>query len=331
MTESGKLTEFELIARYFSDVGCSAKSAINAVPLSIGDDCALISVPPGQELAISIDTLVAGCHFPEDASPYDIGQRVLAVSVSDLAAMGASPLAFTLALTLPEVDQDWLSGFSQGLRKAADHYGMPLIGGDTTRGPLTLTVQVHGAVESGRALRRSGAHIGDSVFVTGTLGDAAAALAMIQQRLAVTSEEDKSFLLSRFYCPEARVKLAGELLVCASAAIDISDGLLADLGHLCRSSAVAAKIYSQRLPLSSVLDSLVAKQQSIDYALTGGDDYELCFTAAPAVRKHIEALSQQCGIPITEIGEIIAGDHVVCVGPDGVDLAIHKAGYQHFR
>lgn len=331
MTGSGKLTEFELIARYFSDVGHSSKSAIVSVPLSIGDDCALISVPAGKELAISIDTLVVGCHFPEDASPYEIGQRVLAVSVSDLAAMGATPLAFTLALTLPEIDQSWLDGFSRGLRKAADHYNIPLIGGDTTRGPLTLTVQVHGAVASGRALKRSGAKIGDRVFVTGSLGDAAAALAMIQQRLAVTRQDDKLFLLSRFYCPEARVKLAEKLLDCASAAIDISDGLLADLGHLCRSSAVAAKISSQQLPLSSVLDSLVAKQQAIGYALTGGDDYELCFTAPPAARKNIQALSLQCDVPITEIGEITAGDHVVCVGPDGDGLDVNETGYQHFR
>jgi len=330
MTGSGNLTEFELIARYFSGVGHPSDAQIASIPLSIGDDCALISVPAGRELAISIDTLVAGRHFPIDANPYDIGQRLLAVSVSDLAAMGAKPLAFTLALTLPEVNQDWLDGFSRGLRKAASHYAMPLVGGDTTKGPLTLTVQVHGAVASGRALRRSGAVVGDGVFVTGSLGDAAAALAMIQRRLAVVDTADQSYLLSRFYCPQARVTLAERLLDYASAAIDVSDGLLADLGHLCRSSGLAATIDSRRIPLSPVLNSLIAKQQAVNYALTGGDDYELCFTAPLAARERIAQLSLRCGVAITQIGEITAGERVKCVGLDGVDIDINETGYQHF-
>ncbi|MFA7552601.1 MAG: thiamine-phosphate kinase [Spongiibacteraceae bacterium] len=330
MAGSNALTEFELISRYFSSIGYnSSNTARSAIDLGIGDDCAILSIPPGQRLALSIDTMVAGRHFPEDAAPYDIGQRLLAVSISDLAAMGAKPLAFTLALTVPQVDPQWLEQFSRGLSDAAAVYAIPLIGGDTTQGPLTLSVQVHGSVPINTALLRSGAQIGDAIFVSGCLGDNAAALAMIQGRLEV-NEQQRQFLQSRFYQPRARVELGQQLLAIATSAVDISDGLLADLGHICKASAVAARIEQSKLPISIVVTE-VACDDALGYALTGGDDYELCFTAAKNKREAIAACSQLLNIPITEIGEITAGSGVSCVDGQGTIVVPEKAGYVHFQ
>ncbi|MEE8058473.1 MAG: thiamine-phosphate kinase [Pseudomonadales bacterium] len=346
MRAGGKgLTEFEIISRYFSDIqgspgDCSpdnkspgkstSPSQSSPVVLGVGDDCALLSVPEGQQLALSIDTLVAGRHFPDNAQSFDVAQRALAVAISDLAAMGACPLAFTLALTLPTVDPSWLDGFSKGLRQAAEYYQIPLIGGDMTQGPLSVTLQVHGTLPFGSSLRRSGARPSDGVFVTGNVGDAAAALAMFKHQIAVDTEQQQ-FLHSRFYTPQARVELGETLLAVATAAIDISDGLLADLGHICKASGVAAKINSEKLPLSPVLMDVVDRDQALKFALTGGDDYELCFTAPAQFRTMLVETSAKFGVPVTEIGQIEEGEGVVCVDGKGQRLQFAFSGYQHFQ
>lgn len=329
MNDRQSLTEFEIIRRYFSTI-LPPENDSCAVALGVGDDCALLAVPDAHQLAISIDTLVVDRHFPAAAKPADIARRAVAVSVSDLAAMGARPLAFTMALSLPEVDAEWLADFSAGLRQAAGYYQMPLVGGDTTRGPLTITLQVHGSVPSGQAMQRDGASAGDSIFVTGSLGDAAAALAMLQQRLPVVDPQQQCYLQQRFYAPEARVALAQRLRSVASAAIDVSDGLLADLGHLSRASGLAATIKSEQLPLSKVLQQLLAKEQAISYALSGGDDYELCFSAAPQYRARLASYASEFDLPITEIGSLAEGEGVICLDHSGRRLERGGSGYQHF-
>ena len=337
MTSTQQLTEFDIISRYFSAIGpesvfsadSSVKNPVSPVVVGIGDDCALLSVPVGQVLALSIDTMVAGRHFPIDADGYDVGQRLLAVAISDLAAMGATPLAFTLAITLPAVDNNWLEKFSQGLQSAAQYYQIPLIGGDTTQGPLTLSVQVHGTVPANQALTRAGAQVGDAIFVTGSLGDGAAALAVLENSLEVNSEQ-RDYLISRFYRPRARVAVGQRLLGIATAAIDISDGLLADLGHIARASAVAATIDISRLPVSTVVKT-VASQQSLNYALAGGDDYELCFTASGGQRQQLHDIAQTCNVAITEIGVITVGTGVNCVDAEGAAVHGLSSGYEHFK
>ena len=328
MSNTGQLTEFDIIARYFSGIDGATNEP--SVALGIGDDCALLSLATNQQLALSIDTLVSGRHFPDDANPYQIAQRAVAVSVSDLAAMGAKPLAFTLALTLPSVDTEWLDDFSRGLRLAAEQYKIPLIGGDTTQGSLTITLQVHGSMSSQTVLKRSAARPGDAIFVTGTVGDAAAALAVIEGRLVVDKQQHE-FLMQRFYQPTARTDVGQGLLGIANAAVDISDGLLADLGHIATASQLAAIITVDQLPLSTVINQIVAKPQALAYALNGGDDYELCFTVARENIAQVKTLSQQLLLPITEVGTMKAGSGVKCIDGDGNDVVIDATGYQHFN
>ena len=323
------VSEFELIARYFSDIGQVQPSANNPVILAGGDDCALLEVPQGHQLALSIDTLNSGVHFPVDANPHDIAQRCLAVAVSDLAAMGAKPLAFTLSLCMPSIEENWLQHFSAGLKKAAKLYGITLIGGDTTKGPLSLAVQVHGVLPSHQAIRRSGADVGDCIFVTGSLGDAAAALALINGQLRANRQQQK-FLLSRFYQPQARVDIGESLRGTATAAIDISDGLLADLGHILKASGVGAELYCADLPKSATLQSVCPDDDALRYALTGGDDYELCFTVSPNRREHINELAEMLDVAITEVGRIVMGDALQCLDQKGQVVDFQTMGYQHF-
>ncbi|MFT5577853.1 MAG: thiamine-monophosphate kinase [Paraglaciecola psychrophila] len=316
-------SEFDIIKRYFTGIGAEYG---DAVILSVGDDCALISLAPEQQLALSIDTLVAGRHFPASAGAADIAQRTLAVAISDLAAMGAKPVAFTLAITLPSYDRDWLEGFSAGLKKSANHYQIPLVGGDTTAGPLSLTVQVQGSVPVGAALRRSGAKVGDAVYVSGFLGDAAAALAMLEGRLPA---DDQGYFHRRFYQPQARVQLGQQLLGVAHSAIDISDGLLADAGHIASASGVCIRLNADVLPRSKALqrlvdEQLISSQQARAYALTGGDDYELCFTAPP---QNFDPLA---AVAVVEIGRVVAGEGVQCLDHSGAVLDFPHHGFQHF-
>ena len=265
-------SEFTLIYRYFSSLGQG-----DAIDLSVGDDCAILRLEEGERLATSVDTMVEGVHIPEDSFPEDIGFRAVSVAASDLAAMGARPLGMTVALTLPEADDFWLNAFSQGLAAAVTEYDLPLVGGDTTRGPLTITVQVLGALPVDGALLRGGAKPGDELYVSGTLGDAAGALAFLGGDWQ-PEPDAAEYLLDRFNRPRARLELGRALLGRATAAIDISDGLLADAGHLAAASGVKMVIDPALLPLSDALQSHLSPKEVREWALAGGDDYELCFT-----------------------------------------------------
>ena len=303
-------SEFTLIYRYFSALGGGS-----AVDLSVGDDCAILRLETGERLATSVDTMVAGVHFPEDSFPEDVGFRAASVAASDLAAMGARPLGMTVALTLPEADEFWLNAFSQGLAAAVSEYELPLVGGDTTRGPLTITVQVMGALPAGQALLRGGARVGDQVYVSGNLGDAAGALAFLQGQWQ-PEPDAAEYLLDRFNRPRARILLGRDLLGRATAAIDISDGLLADAGHIAAASGAKIVIEPDLLPRSAALSSHESPAQVIRWALAGGDDYELCF-CLPA--------GEQPPADCTLIGRVVPGEGVDC----GLEVDI-PGGYQHF-
>ena len=314
------LGEFELIARYFN-----WPIRDPAVRLGPGDDAALVS--PTQTLAIAADTLVSGVHFLADMEPARLGHRVLAVNLSDMAAMGATPRWFTLALTLERTDAWWLAEFSAGLRSTAERFGVELIGGDVTAGPLCLSVQMLGDVPVEAALRRAGARPGDAVFVTGTLGDAAAGLELA--RRGTVAEPDARWLVDRFELPEPRVGAGLALRGVATAAIDVSDGLLSDLSRVCQASGCAAEIDVASLPLSAALLSRESRQRARERALNGGDDYELCFTAAHAAEQLLRERLGAVGVAITRIGACLIGDGVSCTLA-GQPFAAPAAGYDHF-
>lgn len=267
--------EFDLIRRFFQPL--SPDPDCGAVVLGIGDDCAIQQLPSDQDLVFSVDTMVEGVHFPQGYRPDFLGWRALAAAASDLAAMGAEPVCFTLALTLPEADETWLEAFAGGLASASAAFGLPLAGGDTTRGPLTLSIQVHGTVPSGCAIRRSGAGAGDLICVSGTLGNAGAALDYLE---ASSPTADMLAVLESYHHPVPRLEAGKKLRGVATAAIDISDGLLADLGHLLEASGTGARVDVAALPLSAPLCRLKGAGAA-DYALRSGDDYELCVTVPP--------------------------------------------------
>lgn len=318
--------EFQLIQQFFQRE--QAEQPANGVLLGIGDDCALLQIPQGKQLAVSVDTLVADVHFPADADAELIAERALRTNLSDLAAMGADPLWFTLALTLPDANEDWLRKFSRGLFACAREYNIALIGGDTTSGPLSITIQVMGAIEPGTAMRRDGANIGDFVLVTNYLGDGAAALAVIQSRIQC-DEDSADYFYHRFYRPTPRLHESTLIRELASAALDISDGLVADLQHICDASDVGAIIDIENLPLSRAVQAFNHPIQAREWALTGGDDYELCFTVAPEKMADIAMLIAQGKLNATVIGEIVPGSAVICEW-EGEPYPIAKAGYQHF-
>ena len=329
------MREFQLIQTFFqreqADLLLTEKAQASVV-LGIGDDCAVLQVPANNQLTVSVDTLVAGVHFPADAKPDDIAERALRTNLSDLAAMGAEPLWFTLALTLPKnsefVSEEWLRNFSRGLFRTANQYEIVLVGGDTTSGPLSITIQVMGAIESHKALRRDGASIGDFVCVTNTLGDGAAALAVIQNRVQLNNEHEH-YLRERFYRPTPRFNEARLLHGIASAALDISDGLVADLNHICEASDSGAIIDVQNIPLSPALFALNNVHQARTWALSGGDDYELCFTVSPGKMPELAMLIAEGKIHATVVGEIIAGSGVHCE-LDGEIFELEQQGFQHF-
>ncbi|MDV6342843.1 thiamine-phosphate kinase [Nitrosomonas sp. Is24] len=320
-------SEFDIIRRYFK------RPVTNAV-LGAGDDAALISVPAGAELAISTDTLVSGRHFFADADPYWLGYKSLAVNLSDMAAMGAKPRWALLALTLPEelVSQNttWLAEFSQGFFTLADRYHVELIGGDTTAGPLNIGIQIIGEVVAGKALRRSGAQTGDDIWVSGKLGDAALALRHELQQIILEPEEIAQCLPS-LLTPVARVELGQRLIGLAHSAIDISDGLVADLGHILVASEKAACINMTDIPCSAVVKKYRQQSTTIDCLLTGGDDYELCFTAAKTNRREIEKLSGELILPLTRIGEIYSGTGLTVKDAQGNAMTLDSKGYDHFN
>lgn len=314
--------EFELIRHYFAAAACA--QAAEGVVLGIGDDCALLGVPAGEQLAVSTDTLVAGVHFPADANGRLLGQRALAVSVSDLAAMGAMPLAFTLALTLPDVCTDWLADFTAGLDSMARHCGVRLIGGDTTRGPLSMTLTVFGRVPSGQALTRSGARAGDLLCVGGPLGNAAGALPFVLGERA--AQDGAAELLAHYWSPSPQLALGQALRGLATAALDISDGLLADCGHIASASGVALIVEQERLPLSAALRACVAEQTARQLALGGGDDYVLAFTLPTEKLDELRASEQ----PVYVIGRVEAGQGVHVQDAEGRTIKPPLSGYQHF-
>jgi thiamine-monophosphate kinase len=316
--------EFELIARHFT------RPAANAV-LGVGDDCALLSVTNGMDLAISTDTMVSGTHFFPDVNPENLGHKALAVNLSDMAAMGALPYWAMLAVTLPHVDHAWLAAFAKGFFDLAQEYNVSLVGGDTTRGPsLVMTVTIMGEVPAGAALRRSGAKVGNDVWVSGNVGDAALAVAHRYGRL-VLAESDYQEAVMRLYEPTPRVALGQALRGLATAAIDVSDGLLADLTHICRLSGVGATIDLHSVPVSAIGAKHIETDAGRNAILAGGDDYELCFTAHPNSRDSIQELEDVLGVPITRVGQIKRGKGVSLLGADGKAVKIDGRGYDHFR
>jgi thiamine-monophosphate kinase len=318
--------EFSLIARYFDRV----RSTRRDVETGIGDDCALLSVAEKQLLAISTDTLVSGIHFLPDIDPRDLGYKALAVNLSDLAAMGADPAWLTLAITLPEVDERWLEAFSDSLFEQLDYYDMQLIGGDTTRGPLSLTLGIHGLVPAGRALKRSGARAGDWIYVTGTPGDSAAGLAILQHRLRVADAQQADYLMKRHLRPKPRVLHGQALRDLASSAIDLSDGLISDLGHILKASDCGARIMLDSLPYSDAIRDNVEPEQARRWALAGGEDYELCFTVPELNRGALEVAIGNLGVPFTCIGQVAPASEGLQFLDEGKPVSVDLKGYDHF-
>lgn len=315
--------EFELIRTVFAAAPCAQGG--EGVALGIGDDCALLEVPFGEQLAISTDTLVAGVHFADPCGPFLLGQRSLAVAASDLAAMGATPLAFTLALTLPTVAADWLHAFACGLNQMAQACNVRLIGGDTTRGPLCLTLTVFGRVPAGQALTRSGARPGDLLCVGGELGNAAGALPLVLGQRSAESFIAEP-LLAHYWSPQPQLALGQALRGKATSALDISDGLLADCGHIAQASRVRLLIEHDRLPISLALQEFLGDAAAQQAALSGGDDYVLAFTL-PAIE--LPTLLAD-GWPIHVIGRVVEGQGVGVLDANGQDITPTTRGYQHF-
>jgi len=312
--------EFELISRIRAR--CASRPD---VLLGIGDDAALLRVPADMQLVVAMDTLNAGVHFPGATPAAGIGWKALAVNLSDLAAMGAQPAWCTLSLSLPEADPAWVDAFLDGFLELAGAHDVALVGGDTTRGPLSICVTAHGLVEADRALRRSRARVGDDVWVSGTLGDAAGALAGLQAGSATDAA-----LRARLDRPTPRIALGRALRGIATSCIDVSDGLLADLGHACFASGVGARVELAALPASTALRSGFDLQARRVLQATGGDDYELCFTAPERMRPEVERASRESGTDVARIGRIVAGGGVVAFDADGQAWAPPRPGYVHF-
>ena len=314
--------EFDLIRRHFV-------RPMRAAALGPGDDCALVSPSPGHELAVTSDMLVGGTHFLPDTDPRRLGWKTLAVNLSDVAAMGATPRWVTLALSLPGVDHDWLAAFAAGFFDCADTFGVDLIGGDTTRGPLNLCVTAFGEVACGRAVRRGGAQAGDRIWVSGQPGRAALGLAELLGRLTLAPAA-RADCITALEQPQPRVALGAALKGLASAMIDVSDGLLADLGHIATASKVSAVVEDAALPWTA-LDAACSDRAAVrDALLAGGDDYELLFCAPPAADAALAALSARLGLALTRIGHIEAGQGVQLVDASGRSMPVARRGYDHF-
>jgi thiamine-monophosphate kinase len=323
-TIAAMLSEFELIARYFD----RPQAPDGVVKLGVGDDCALLAPPAGQTLAVSTDMLVEGRHFFAGADPEKLGHKALAVNLSDLAAMGAKPMAFTLALALPSANEAWLAGFARGLFALADAQGIRLIGGDTTRGPLNLCITVMGSVPEDQALRRDGAKHGDDLWVSGTLGDARLALEVLQGKIALP-DDLLALAEERLHRPTPRCALGMALRGMAHAAVDVSDGLMGDLGHLLARSQMGAEIHAASLPAGPALSRQQVDRQT-DYMLNGGDDYELCFTAPPGNRDAILSAAASANTSVTRIGSIKQGAGIQILDAAGRSLPFTSQSFDHF-
>lgn len=314
------MAEFELIAKYFT-------RPVQA-DLGVGDDAALIRLRPGYQLAVSADMSVAGTHFFADIDPFAIGWKAMAVNVSDMAAMGAQPKWATLSIALPEINELWLQGFSAGLFACADAFGVSLIGGDTTRGPLNVAINIMGELPQGEALQRNGAQTGDDVWVSGTLGQAAL---WLQHRLGALDlhAEDVAMLATAMHHPQPRVALGLALRGIATAALDISDGLLADLTHILEASAVGAELDWASIPKPVLQQSAVSESLLQQVVLAGGDDYELCFTVAPQHRDTLRALADQLALPLHRIGKITTAAGLQVLDGEAA-VVLSQKGYAHF-
>jgi thiamine-monophosphate kinase len=315
--------EFEIIRRYFE-----RESSDKDIRVGIGDDGAVLIPFPDRDLISVVDTLVSGIHFPETLAPEDIGYRAVAVNLSDVAAMGGRPRWMTLALTLADSEPVWLAGFARGLFEAAGENALALVGGDTTRGSETvISVQIIADVEPGKAMTRAGAEPGDAIYVTGTVGDAAAGLSILQSGLPTSIDVD--YLTRRFSRPAARIEVGAAISHFAHAAIDLSDGLYSDLEKLLASSGVAGSLEVTDIPLSSHLTNLMDADAALRFALGGGDDYELCFTASVAEDK-ISDIAESSGVAITRVGRVEAGSGLSCTRNDD-QYRYQDAGYRHFH
>jgi len=326
--------EFELIARYFAPLAAGFPGAFGLL-----DDAAVIAPLPGHELVAKTDAIVGGVHFLPDDPPDLIARKALRVNLSDLAAKGAVPRAYMLDIMLPRtVTEDWIAAFARGLAQDQDAYRVHLIGGDTdsTPGPVTIAIMAFGDVATGRMLRRGGAREGDTVFVTGTIGDAALGLKVLRGKLAHLNTRAANFLVDRYRLPQPRVTLGPRLIGLASAALDVSDGLLADLRHICEVSELAAVVEAPRVPLSTaVRAALATNSERITTVLTGGDDYEILFTAPPAVLNELTELSKTLGVPITAIGRMESPPigkkaQITVLDESGEPLAFDRSGWTHF-
>ncbi|KMK52414.1 thiamine monophosphate kinase [[Actinobacillus] muris] len=321
--------EFDLIKRYFQRENSTAH---NGVILSIGDDCALTQLSPEQQLAVTTDTLVCGTHFLPTISPEDLAYKSVAVNLSDLAAMGATPRWVSLALTLPEVDHCWLQAFSRSLFDILDRYNVSLIGGDTTKGSLSITLTAQGALPQGQGLFRHQADIGDWIFVSGCLGDSAAGLALLLNPLHLPFNASQAYCVERHLRPTPRVELGQMLRAFSRCAIDISDGLLADLGHILKRSRCGAQLYLENLPLSEPLRANYSLAQAEKWALTGGEDYELCFTVAEQYRDEMEKTAQALGLSCHCIGRIVPLEQGLTLWREGQECPLPThIGFDHFK
>ena len=315
--------EFSIIERYFKSISNLSQHE-NTVIIGPGDDCAVLRVPDDMELCISTDTLLEGVHFLPNSRAKIVASRTMAANLSDLAAMGAIPYAFLLAMTFPEAREDWLEDFSTTLAEIIEQYQVPLVGGNLSKGPLSLTVTVMGTVPAGSAIKRSGASVGDDIYVTGTLGDAAQGLALSRKGKA------DGYLVSRYQFPVTRIAAGRHLRGLASSLIDISDGLVAEVGHLVETDSLGAEIAAWELPLSKQLVKSAGEDIAIGMALFSGDDYELCFTANPAHWGEIKALSNSINVPMTRIGVVTGGGEIVIRDSKGEPMDFESAGYKHF-
>ncbi|MEE1674342.1 thiamine-phosphate kinase [Agarivorans aestuarii] len=325
MSSQPPLGEFDIIEKFFQ------RSASRPdVLLGVGDDAALVTIPENNQIAISTDTLVEGVHFFSDIPPRALGHKALAVNLSDMAAMGAEPRWVTLAITLPEIDEAWLAQFSKGFYDLAEYFNVALIGGDTTKGPLSITVTVHGVVPNGKALRRDGAKPGDWVYVTGNIGDSGLALAHLQNKISL-SPQQLELSLKQHYYPQPRVLAGYGLRDIASATIDISDGLYNDLQHILRKSHCSATLKLDNLPLSETMNEAVGVDQSIALALNGGEDYELCFTVPESNKGSVDTSLSYSGVPYTCIGQLAPGHGEIKLKYQDKPYQIEPTGWDHFN
>ena len=321
------MTEFSIINRYCKNIG----RAHPETQIGVGDDAAVVQIPAGMQLAVSVDTMVAGVHFFADTNPAKIANKLLAVNLSDMAAMGAQPKWATLALTMPSIEEHWLTKFSHSLDKSAKQYGVELIGGDTSQGPLVLSLQILGLVQNGEALTRAAAQPGDDLYVSGCLGDAALALAGVTGEVSLVKEVQTQ--LQQFLdTPVPQIALGQKIRGLANACIDLSDGLVADLGHICKQSKVAMHIDVDQIPLSTHYENYLSANGTLHYALSAGDDYQLAFTATQNFREKFSAIAESLNIRLTRIGNVKESDiHEVVLHKGAQRFTLEQnSGFQHF-